>query len=75
MLTAFLHIAGALFGPAMTTWYAFLNRIKFPSPTKALIYRVGASPDLLSSPADEICIYRSGLTKRFSLQVQVPVYM
>ena len=24
----------------MTTWYAFLNRIKFPSPTKALMYRV-----------------------------------
>ena len=47
MLTAFLHIAGALFGPAMTTWYAFLNRIKFPSPTKALMYRVRT---LLCSP-------------------------
>ncbi|KIK05147.1 hypothetical protein K443DRAFT_130489 [Laccaria amethystina LaAM-08-1] len=31
---------GALFGPAMTKWYSFLNRIKFPSPTKALLYRV-----------------------------------
>ncbi|EDR00159.1 uncharacterized protein LACBIDRAFT_255602 [Laccaria bicolor S238N-H82] len=31
---------GALFGPAMTKWYSFLNRIKFPSPTKALVYRV-----------------------------------
>ncbi|KAF8892308.1 hypothetical protein CPB84DRAFT_1826122 [Gymnopilus junonius] len=31
---------GALFGPAMTKWYQLLNRIKFPSPTKALVYRV-----------------------------------
>ena len=31
----------------MTTWYAFLNRIKFPSPTKALMYRVRT---LLCSP-------------------------
>ena len=27
----------------MTKWYQFLNRIKFPSPTKALLYRVGAT--------------------------------
>lgn len=31
---------GALFGPLMTHWYAFLNRLKFPTPTKAVIYRV-----------------------------------
>ncbi|PPQ75688.1 hypothetical protein CVT26_001522 [Gymnopilus dilepis] len=31
---------GVLFGPAMTKWYQLLNRIKFPSPTKALVYRV-----------------------------------
>ncbi|KAF8879119.1 hypothetical protein BD779DRAFT_1612935 [Infundibulicybe gibba] len=31
---------GALFGPAMTQWYGFLNRIKFASPTRAVIYRV-----------------------------------
>ena len=31
---------GVLFGPALTTWYSFLNRVKFPSPTKALLYRV-----------------------------------
>lgn len=31
---------GALFGPAMTKWYELLNRLHFPSPTKALIYRV-----------------------------------
>ena len=35
-----LSFIGALFGPAMTKWYQFLNRIKFPSPAKALIYRV-----------------------------------
>ncbi|KAF9473053.1 hypothetical protein BDN70DRAFT_843888 [Pholiota conissans] len=39
---------GALFGPAMTTWYSFLNRIKFPSPTKALIYRVWLDQALLT---------------------------
>ncbi|KAF8186316.1 hypothetical protein BJ912DRAFT_1022841 [Pholiota molesta] len=37
---AVLFGAVALFGPAMTTWYSFLNRIKFPSPTNAFIYRV-----------------------------------
>ena len=26
----------------MTKWYQFLNRIRFPSPTKALVYRVRA---------------------------------
>jgi len=31
---------GALFGPLMTHWYAFLNRLKFQTPTKALVYRV-----------------------------------
>ena len=36
-----LLFIGALFGPSMTIWYQFLNRLKFPSPTKALIYRVG----------------------------------
>ncbi|KJA15415.1 hypothetical protein HYPSUDRAFT_48434 [Hypholoma sublateritium FD-334 SS-4] len=42
---------GALFGPAMTTWYAFLNRIKFPSPTKSLIYRVWLDQALLTPAA------------------------
>ncbi|KAF8175136.1 hypothetical protein BJ912DRAFT_885137 [Pholiota molesta] len=42
---------GALFGPAMTTWYAFLNRVKFPSPTKALIYRVWLDQALLTPVA------------------------
>ncbi|KAF8328746.1 hypothetical protein F5887DRAFT_134622 [Amanita rubescens] len=31
---------GALFGPLITTWYGFLHRIKFTSPTKAVVYRV-----------------------------------
>ncbi|KAG1809132.1 uncharacterized protein BJ212DRAFT_1528717 [Suillus subaureus] len=31
---------GAFFGPALTKWYQLLNRIKFSSPTKAVIYRV-----------------------------------
>jgi protein Mpv17 len=35
-----LIISGALFGPALTKWYQLLNRIKFSSPTKAVIYRV-----------------------------------
>ena len=37
-----LLFVGALFGPAMTKWYQFLNRIKFPSPTKGVIYRVSS---------------------------------
>ncbi|KAF7319798.1 hypothetical protein MKEN_00762400 [Mycena kentingensis (nom. inval.)] len=31
---------GAMFGPAMTQWYKFLNRIQFKSPTKGVVYRV-----------------------------------
>lgn len=31
---------GALFGPAITKWLQLLNRIKFASPTKGVIYRV-----------------------------------
>ncbi|KAF8809230.1 hypothetical protein BYT27DRAFT_7187927 [Phlegmacium glaucopus] len=42
---------GALFGPAMTTWYQLLNRIKFPSPTKALIYRVWLDQTMFSPVA------------------------
>jgi len=39
---------GGLFGPAMTKWYQFLNRIKFPSPTKALVYRVWLDQAILT---------------------------
>ncbi|KAF8956425.1 hypothetical protein BDZ97DRAFT_1925524 [Flammula alnicola] len=42
---------GALFGPAMTIWYQFLNRLKFPSPTKALIYRVWLDQAMLTPAA------------------------
>ncbi|KAJ7634461.1 hypothetical protein FB45DRAFT_468078 [Roridomyces roridus] len=31
---------GAVFGPAITKWFQFLNRIQFKSPTKAVVYRV-----------------------------------
>ncbi|KAM6488940.1 Mpv17 / PMP22 family domain containing protein [Amanita muscaria] len=31
---------GSLFGPGISVWYSFLNRLKFASPTKAVIYRV-----------------------------------
>lgn len=31
---------GACFGPPMTLWYQFLNRIKFASAKRAVIYRV-----------------------------------
>lgn len=31
---------GAFFGPALTKWFQLLNRIKFSSPTKGVIYRV-----------------------------------
>lgn len=42
---------GALFGPAMTKWYQLLNRMKFPSPTKALIYRVWLDQAMLTPVA------------------------
>ncbi|KAF9526804.1 hypothetical protein CPB83DRAFT_857257 [Crepidotus variabilis] len=42
---------GALFGPAMTKWYQFLNRIKFPSPTKALMYRLWLDQAILTPVA------------------------
>ncbi|KAL0958797.1 hypothetical protein HGRIS_014117 [Hohenbuehelia grisea] len=31
---------GCIFGPLMTKWYQLLNRIKFATPTRAVIYRV-----------------------------------
>ncbi|TFK35307.1 hypothetical protein BDQ12DRAFT_655678 [Crucibulum laeve] len=42
---------GAMFGPAMTYWYAFLNKLKFASPTKALIYRVWLDQAILTPGA------------------------
>jgi protein Mpv17 len=33
-------LKGALFGPALTKWYQLLNRIKFATPTRGVIYRV-----------------------------------
>ncbi|KAF9469472.1 hypothetical protein BDZ94DRAFT_1206021 [Collybia nuda] len=42
---------GALFGPAMTKWYAFLNGIKFASPMRAVIYRVWLDQAVLTPVA------------------------
>ncbi|KAF7985762.1 hypothetical protein HWV62_365 [Athelia sp. TMB] len=39
---------GVFFGPAMTKWYQILNRIKFPNPTKATIYRVALDQGVLT---------------------------
>ncbi|KAH7909481.1 hypothetical protein BJ138DRAFT_1155141 [Hygrophoropsis aurantiaca] len=42
---------GAFFGPALTKWYQLLNRIKFPSPTKAVVYRVFLDQAILTPAA------------------------
>ncbi|KAH6901594.1 hypothetical protein BKA70DRAFT_1084255, partial [Coprinopsis sp. MPI-PUGE-AT-0042] len=49
---------GAMFGPLMTKWYQFLNRIYFPSPTKALVYRLWLDQCLLT-PVAVIFFYGS----------------
>ena len=47
-----------MFGPLMTKWYQFLNRIYFPSPTKALVYRLWLDQCLLT-PVAVIFFYGS----------------
>ncbi|EGN92058.1 hypothetical protein SERLA73DRAFT_191631 [Serpula lacrymans var. lacrymans S7.3] len=42
---------GVAFGPALTKWYQMLNRIKFSSPTKAVIYRVWLDQAVLTPVA------------------------
>ncbi|KAI5985734.1 hypothetical protein EDD15DRAFT_2388216 [Pisolithus albus] len=42
---------GAMFGPALTKWYQLLNRIKFSSPTKAVVYRVWLDQAILTPVA------------------------
>ncbi|KAF8968785.1 hypothetical protein BDZ97DRAFT_1696290 [Flammula alnicola] len=42
---------GALFGPAMTKWYQFLNQIQTPRRTTALIYRVSLDQAIFSPAA------------------------
>ena len=32
--------AGAIFGPVLTKWLQFLNRLQFASPTRAVAYKV-----------------------------------
>ena len=79
-------LIGALFGPAMTKWYQLLNRIRFPSPAKALIYRV-SNPFSICGGAGNIrvnnfifWVHRFGLTKlslhqvRFSCSPRSNIY-
>jgi hypothetical protein len=40
-----LQTPGCLFGPPISKWIAFLSRLRFASPTKAVIYRVRPFPD------------------------------
>ncbi|KAF9236544.1 hypothetical protein BU15DRAFT_89078 [Melanogaster broomeanus] len=42
---------GVFFGPALTKWYQLLNRIKFASPTKGVIYRVWLDQAVLTPAA------------------------
>ncbi|KAN0080428.1 Mpv17 / PMP22 family domain containing protein [Tylopilus felleus] len=42
---------GALFGPALTKWFQLLDRIKFASPTRGVIYRVWLDQALLAPVA------------------------
>ncbi|KAF8637263.1 hypothetical protein AX17_002943 [Amanita inopinata Kibby_2008] len=42
---------GALFGPCMTVWYGFLNRIKFATPSRAVVYRVWLDQAILTPVA------------------------
>ncbi|KAF8647545.1 hypothetical protein AX16_006634 [Volvariella volvacea WC 439] len=42
---------GAMFGPALTIWYQFLNRLKFASPARGVIYRVWLDQAVLTPGA------------------------
>ncbi|KAF9446185.1 hypothetical protein P691DRAFT_804504 [Macrolepiota fuliginosa MF-IS2] len=42
---------GLFFGPPMTLWYSLLNRLKFASPTRGLIYRVWLDQGILTPVA------------------------
>jgi len=47
---------GVLFAPIMTKWYNLLNRMRFATPTKALIYRVYLD-QLVLSPVAVVYFY------------------
>jgi len=67
---------GALFGPLITTWYGFLHRIKFSSPTKAVVYRVSVhitSAGLVR--AHLVSLGRFGWIKRCSHPVRSKLYL
>ena len=42
----YLQTPGCLFGPPISKWIAFLNRLRFANPTMAVIYRVRPFPRL-----------------------------
>lgn len=44
--------AGAIFGPVITKWLQFLERLKFASPTRAVAYRVRAAE---AHPTSHVC--------------------
>ncbi|KZT24302.1 hypothetical protein NEOLEDRAFT_1094514 [Neolentinus lepideus HHB14362 ss-1] len=39
---------GALFGPVITKWYQFLNKLQFATPTRGIIYKVWLDQAVLS---------------------------
>jgi len=45
----YCRASGALWGPPVTKWLQFLNRLTFASKTKAVIYRVRVYPCCHSS--------------------------
>ncbi|KLO17863.1 hypothetical protein SCHPADRAFT_956583 [Schizopora paradoxa] len=47
---------GVLFAPIMTKWYGLLNRLRFATPTKALVYRVYLD-QLVLSPVAVVYFY------------------
>ena len=63
-------MTGAILGPALTKWYQLLNRIKFPSPTKAVVYRVHTFFLHLLAFALTNGVRRYGLIKQFFHQVR-----
>ncbi|GJJ08244.1 hypothetical protein Clacol_002453 [Clathrus columnatus] len=51
---------GCLFGPIMTKWYQWLGNIKFKTPTRALVARVGLDQAVLTPVA--VAFFFSSMT-------------
>lgn len=62
---------GAIFGPLLTKWIQFLNRLQFASPTRAVIYRVPNVPTFWTALNWISLGYRFGWTRRCSRQVSI----